>query len=127
MDGFRETVRRWLARARAYRLTPRQRRVAAVAAIAAGVLLALGAAAVAVAHTQLAAIRNLCTLDGARAPAIGKTSFVYAADGSLLGAIPAEIARQPVQLGAVSPWLVRAPIAIEYRRFFRHHGMARRR
>ena len=39
-----------------------------------------------------------CDLDKLRPVAIGQNSFVYAADGSLLGTIPAEQNRQPVAL-----------------------------
>lgn len=119
MDAFRETLRRSLGR----RPGPRGRRRLAVLAILTGALLVASTAAAVAAKRELAAIRSLCTLDGARAPAIGRTSFVYAADGSLLGAVPAEIARQPVGLDAVSPWVVRATLAIEDRRFFQHHGI----
>jgi penicillin-binding protein 1A len=54
---------------------------------------------------------------------IGQNSFVYAADGSLLGAIPSERNRQPVPLRRVSPWLVKATVAIEDRRFYEHGGL----
>ena len=43
------------------------------------------------------------------AVSIGENSFVYAADGSLLGSIPAEQNRQPVALDQMSPLLARAP------------------
>ena len=61
---------------------------------------------------------------------IGQNTFVYAADGSLLGAIPAERNRQVVPLSRVSPWIPKATIAIEDRRFYSHggidpHGIAR--
>src|SRR5204863_8658203 len=49
--------------------------------------------------------------------------FIYAADGSLLGAIPAEKNRQPVSLGRVSPWMRKASVAIEDRRFWKHGGV----
>jgi penicillin-binding protein 1A len=55
--------------------------------------------------------------------AIGQNSFVYAADGSLLGTIPAERNRQPVPLKTMSRWLPKATIAIEDRRFYEHGGV----
>lgn len=64
-----------------------------------------------------------CDLTALRPVAIGENSFVYAADGSLLGAIPAERNRQPVELHEVSPWMAKATVAIEDRRFYDHGGI----
>ena len=50
-------------------------------------------------------------------------SFVYAANGSLLGSIPAEKNRQPVALAQISPWMPKATVAIEDRRFYKHGGV----
>jgi penicillin-binding protein 1A len=73
--------------------------------------------------TGAAALGSGCDLASLRPVAIGQNSFVYAADGSLLGAIPAERNRQPVPLRTMSPWLPRATIAIEDRRFYEHGGV----
>ena len=54
---------------------------------------------------------------------IGQNTFVYAADGSLLGSIPAEQNRQVVRLGEMSPWVPKATVAIEDRRFYAHSGV----
>ena len=54
---------------------------------------------------------------------IGQNSFVYAADGSLLGSIPAERNRQPVEYSKVSPWMKKATVAIEDHRFWKHGGV----
>lgn len=54
---------------------------------------------------------------------IGQSSFVYAADNSLLGAIPAERNRTPVSLARMSPWLRKATVAVEDRRFYEHGGV----
>ncbi len=70
-----------------------------------------------------AAFKNSCTLSSLRPVAIGQNSFVYAADGSLLGSIPAERNRQPVTLNAISPWMAKAVIATEDRRFYEHGGV----
>jgi L-alanine-DL-glutamate epimerase-like enolase superfamily enzyme len=48
--------------------------------------------------TGAATVASRCDLDGLRPVSIGQNSFVYAADGSLLGSIPAEKNRQPVSL-----------------------------
>jgi penicillin-binding protein 1A len=53
----------------------------------------------------------------------GANSFVYAADGSLLGSIPAEKNRQPVDLNDMSKWVWRATVAIEDRRFWQHGAL----
>jgi penicillin-binding protein 1A len=64
-----------------------------------------------------------CSLDSLRPVDIGANSFVYADDGSLLGSIPAERNREPVALGRISPWLTKATIAVEDRRFWQHGGV----
>ncbi len=69
------------------------------------------------------AFKSSCTLASLRPVTIGSNSFVYAADGSLLGSIPAEHNRQPVPLKQVSPWIVKATIAVEDRRFYQHGGV----
>jgi penicillin-binding protein 1A len=70
-----------------------------------------------------AALTSGCDLNSLRPVEIGQNSFVYAADGSLLGTIPAEKNRQPVALGQMSPWLPKATVAIEDRRFYEHGGV----
>ena len=70
-----------------------------------------------------AAFRSSCSLSSLRPVSIGQNSFVYAADGSLLGSIPAERNRQPVPLSRISPWLAKAVIATEDRRFYQHGGV----
>ena len=52
-----------------------------------------------------AAVGSNCDLSSLRPVSIGENSFVYAADDSLLGTIPAERNRQPVSLKEMSPWL----------------------
>ena len=69
------------------------------------------------------AFRNSCSLTSLRPVSIGQNSFVYAADGSLLGSIPAERNRQPVPLSRISPWMAKATIAVEDRRFYQHGGV----
>ena len=62
-------------------------------------------------------------LDQLRPVEIGENSFVYAADNSFLGSIPAERNRQPVSLSKVSKWMPKATVAIEDRRFYHHSGV----
>ncbi len=89
-----------------------------------GALLVLAAGAVAAgAVTAVSLARTHCDLDVLRPVSIGQNSFVYAADGSSLGSIPAERNRQPVTLTEISPWMRRATVAVEDRRFYRHGGV----
>jgi membrane peptidoglycan carboxypeptidase len=67
--------------------------------------------------TGAAVWMNSCNLDSLKPVDVGENSFVFAADGSLLGSIPAERNRHPVGLGQISPWVPKATIAIEDRRF----------
>jgi penicillin-binding protein 1A len=84
-----------------------------------GVLAALGAAA----FTGASAFRNSCNLDSLRPVSIGENTFVYAADRSLLGAIPAEKNRQPLEFDEMAPSVLEATVAIEDRRFWQHGGL----
>jgi penicillin-binding protein 1A len=111
-----------LARNRRLRAARRRRRrkallvsVVAVAAILAAVGIGSGAA--------LFAYGSSCNLASLDPVAIGRNSFIYAADGSLLGSIPAERNRQPVKAADMSLWIRKATIAIEDRRFLEHGGV----
>jgi penicillin-binding protein 1A len=64
-----------------------------------------------------------CDLNSLRPVAVGENSFVYASDGSVLGAIPAERNRTPVTRDQISPWVGQATVAIEDRRFYQHGGI----
>jgi penicillin-binding protein 1A len=64
-----------------------------------------------------------CDLDDLKPVEVGENSFVFAADGSLLGSIPAERNRQPVPRSKISPWVPKATVAIEDRRFYQHGGL----
>ncbi|HEY3106968.1 MAG TPA: transglycosylase domain-containing protein [Gaiellaceae bacterium] len=97
------------------------RRVAILLAIA--VVLGGIGAVVAAAFTSASGVLNNCSLALLKPVSIGQNSFVYAADGSVLGAIPAERNRQPVELQAMSPWVTQATIAVEDRRFYEHGGL----
>ncbi len=68
-------------------------------------------------------IQRDCDLNDLQPASIGVNSFIYAADGSLLGSIPAEKNRQPVSLAETSRWMARATVAIEDRRFYEHGGI----
>ena len=70
-----------------------------------------------------AAFGSSCDLNKLQPVAVGENSFVYAADGSVLGAIPAERNRTPVARKEISPWVPAATVAIEDRRFYDHGGV----
>jgi penicillin-binding protein 1A len=87
------------------------------------VILGGAAAVVAAAFTSASGVLNNCDLASLKPVSIGQNSFVYAADGSVLGAIPAERNRQPVTLDQMSPWITQATVAVEDRRFYDHGGL----
>ena len=97
------------------------RRRAAVLAIVAifGLLFVVAGTAV----TGVATFGSNCDLNALRPISIGQNSFIYAANNSILGAIPAERNRQPVPLSRMSPWMPKATVAIEDRRFYQHGGI----
>src|SRR3954465_11154199 len=64
-----------------------------------------------------------CDLKALTPVAVGQNSFVYAADGSELGVIPAERNRTPVVRKQMSDWVPRATVAVEDRRFYQHGGV----
>jgi penicillin-binding protein 1A len=101
------------------RLSRRQRFGRLVAIGVLGTLLALVIAG----FTGAAVWMSSCDLNSLRPVNVGENSFVYAADGSLLGSIPAEKNRQPVALTAMSKWVPRATVAIEDRRFWSHGAL----
>jgi penicillin-binding protein 1A len=70
-----------------------------------------------------AALTAGCDLNTLRPVEVGQNSFVYARDGSLLGSIPAERNREPVALSQMTPWLPKATISIEDKRFYQHGGV----
>jgi penicillin-binding protein 1A len=64
-----------------------------------------------------------CDLNALTPVAVGENSFVFAADGSELGVIPAERNRTPVSRAEISHWVPKATVAIEDRRFYQHGGV----
>jgi penicillin-binding protein 1A len=96
----------------------RRRRRAGV--IVATALIVIGVAVATLGIGAGAALTAGCDLDALRPTEIGANSFVYARDGSVLGSIPAERNREPVSLAHMSPWLPKATVAIEDRRYWRH-------
>jgi penicillin-binding protein 1A len=91
--------------------------------VVAGVALATLIVLVVTGFTGAAVWMSSCDLNSLRPVDVGQNSFVYAADGSLLGSIPAEKNRQPVDLTRMSKWVPRATVAIEDRRFWSHGAL----
>jgi penicillin-binding protein 1A len=87
------------------------------------VVVLLAAAAGIGGSAAVIAYGSSCDLDSLQSVDIGANTFVYAADGSLLGSIPAERNREPVTAKDMSLWIRKATIAIEDRRFFEHNGV----
>jgi penicillin-binding protein 1A len=73
--------------------------------------------------TGAAVWMSSCSLNSLRPVEVGQNSFIFAADGSLLGSIPAEKNREPVPLAEMSKWVPRATVAIEDRRYWQHGAL----
>src|SRR5919199_2138341 len=97
----------------------RRRRVALIAAV----LTAIPLVFLALGFGGAAAFESQCSLRELRQVNPEANSFVYAANGTLLGSIPAERNRQPVPLERISRWMRKATVAIEDRRFYKHGGV----
>jgi penicillin-binding protein 1A len=91
--------------------------------VAVSAIVALAAAAAVGGGAGVLAYGSSCDLSSLRSVRIGQNTFLYAADGSLLGSIPAERNRQPVKADQMSLWVRKATIAVEDRRFFDHGGV----
>jgi penicillin-binding protein 1A len=86
------------------------------------VLLVLGAAAV-VALGATVYYSASCDLGALKPVQPGNNSLVYGANGRLIGVLPAVENRTAVGRGAISPWMPKATVAIEDRRFYGHGGV----
>lgn len=120
--------RRWAQRREPLRRRSGQRRRAArrrhvLLPLLVAIAVAVAALVAAIGFGGASILQSRCSLDSLRPAKIGQNSFVYAADGTRLGSIPAERNRQPVSLAEVSPWMRKATVAIEDRRFYQHGGV----
>jgi penicillin-binding protein 1A len=96
------------------------------AALVASLLLATAVVAGAAAALLVANSPDLlvsCSLATAHSQPAGRESFVYAVDGSRLGAVPSIRHREPVALARMSPWLPKATVEIEDRRFWQRGAL----
>lgn len=64
-----------------------------------------------------------CDLGTLRPVRQADSSLVYGANGALIGVLPAVENRTAVARGAIGPWMPRATVAIEDRRFYSHGGI----
>ena len=103
------------------RAAGRRRRALLIAGVSLVLVIAGGIAAGGLGG--LAAFRSSCDLDALQPVPFGQSSPVLAADGSTLGVLPADRDRQPVAFAAISPWLRKATVAVEDRRFYEHGGV----
>jgi penicillin-binding protein 1A len=122
-DELDDLIRR--AQKRRLRVQKKRRRHAAIVAT---LLVLVVGGVVAVGFGGAAAFEASCSLSELRPVSTGPqggpaNTFVYASNGSLLGAIPADKNRQPVALRQVSRWMPKATVAIEDRRFYKHGGV----
>src|SRR4051795_10538926 len=97
----------------------RSRRTMLIAALVVVPIVVLVAGAVG----ATAVFGSRCDLNALRPVAVGQNTFVYAANGSELGVIPADRNRTPVSQSQISPWMPRATVAVEDRRFYKHGGV----
>ena len=112
-------ARRRRKRKRVERKNRRRRAIVLMIVAVLGLLFVVAGAAV----TGVATFGSSCDLNSLQQVEIGSNTFIYAADNSRLGVIPAERNRQPVPLGQISPWMPKATVAIEDRRFYQHNGI----
>ncbi|HLY87280.1 MAG TPA: transglycosylase domain-containing protein [Gaiellaceae bacterium] len=113
-----------LHRSRLRRRRRRSRTSRLLAGVVAAALAAIGFGVVFVeAGGANALIASDCSLRAMRPIRLGENSFVYAVNGARLGAVASNTHRQALALREMSPWLPKATIAIEDRRFYQHGGI----
>ena len=86
------------------------------------VLVAGACAAVAGVFVNDPAALVRCDLGSQHVQTLGSSTFVAASDGSRLGVVPSTRNREPVPLGRMSPWLLKATVATEDARFWTRAG-----
>jgi penicillin-binding protein 1A len=115
-----EVLRARRLRAQRRKRVSRRRRVGIVASAAgvtiAGLLLTVG-------FGGAVAYKTGCSLTSLQPASLGQNTFIYAADGSRLGSIPSETNRQPVAQSQISPWMAKATVAVEDKRYWEHGGI----
>jgi penicillin-binding protein 1A len=116
-----EVLRARRLRAQRRKRVSRRRRVGIFAGI---IGVAFAVALLTVGFGGAIAYQKGCSLSSLEPFSIGQNTFVYAADKSRLGSIPSEGRnRQKVSWKKISPWLPKATVAVEDKRFWRHGGI----
>ena len=64
-----------------------------------------------------------CDPDALGPSRLDRTSYVYSADGVVIGSLGAGGDQRPIKLEKISPFLRKATVAIEDRRFYEHDGI----
>jgi penicillin-binding protein 1A len=64
-----------------------------------------------------------CDPEALLARELGRSTVVHGRDGAVIATIAPEQENRPVRLDQISPWLQKAIVAIEDRRFFEHEGI----
>jgi 1A family penicillin-binding protein len=57
------------------------------------------------------------------AGSVPESTVILDADGGVIASLSGGADRRPVKLADISPWLIRATLAVEDRRFYRHSGV----
>jgi penicillin-binding protein 1A len=109
-------ARRRHRRRRSHKAKPIMLGLAVIAALIALVVLSFGIYVLSVAASA-PALSDLAPIDE------GTNSAIYAADGSRLGYIQSDTARQPVKLDKIPKLLQQGTIAIEDRNYYKHGGI----
>ncbi|MDX6504793.1 MAG: penicillin-binding protein, partial [Gaiellaceae bacterium] len=108
-------------RAQERRAAHRQRASAAMLLFGAATAVVVLVAGGAFAGSRL--VTSGCSFGALRPIELGEDSFVFAANGSRLGAIPSAMHREALPLWKLSPWLAKATVAVEDRRYYQHGGL----
>lgn len=116
-DAYTDAQRR--RRRHRARLARRRRTKRMILGVFGGVAVLLAVGAI----TGGGVVFTRCNLSSLKPVAIEQNSFVYAADGSLLGSIQTAQNRQVVGWNEISPWMPKAVVAIEDKRFYEHGGV----
>src|SRR5262245_60565384 len=105
----------------------RQRRRGGIASkllfVGAGIVVAVAIAGIAIASWVLDVAADAPSLASCKKVGGGGNTVVYAGDGSKLGVVRSDEAREPVAISRVPRQLRRATVAIEDQRFYEHGGI----
>jgi penicillin-binding protein 1A len=101
----------------------RRRRGGKLLFVAAGLLVAVALAAIAVASWVLNVAADAPSLSACKKVGGGGNTALFADDGSRLGFVDSDEARQPVAIARVPKRLQLATVAIEDQRFYEHGGI----